>query len=237
MIWSEEGSLMGEIRQGDHKDELIVDPTTTVEMILKAPLVLGVLMMLSAWFYLILLSYQVVRGEEDPAWWLLWRGFGLTLIGIPLWKLVDVNYRVDLAQGTVKFYCRLGLWHFNRFVCDFSGIESLAIDKKSTTETVYDKRHGLFHTQTHARTRTISTVFGLLLVLKSGRRLRVLDRKYADLSVLQSHASKLAEQMKVPLVMLEPSFWDSNLGQCVKFFVGLIILWNVLPPILMMVKY
>lgn len=235
MIWGEEGSLMGEIRQGDHRDELIVDPTTTVEKLLKVPLVLGILMMLGGWFYLMMLDYQVVRGEEDAAWSLLVRGFGLFVIGIPLWKLLDVNYRVDLVQGTVKFYCRLGFWRFTRFVCDFSGIESLAIDKKSTTETVRETRQNLFYTQTRTHTRTRITVFGLVLVLKNGRRLRVLDRKYADLSGLERHASKLAEQMKVPLVRLEPTFWDSELGRCIKFFVGLVILWNVLPPILMMV--
>ncbi len=185
------GSTSGTVRSGDHDQELILDPETPMETLFAAPAIFGIAMLFGGGFYLLLSAFKVVHGQEEQCWSLVWTGAGLTAIGAFLRSNIDIHYRIDFRGRTIGLYRKLFGWETLRQTCDFSGIHTLGIDLARTT---------LGESANNRGTKVYEYRYGLILVLKNSRVIRLLDRQNQNFRALHLRAESIAAQLGVPLV-------------------------------------
>ncbi len=184
----EEATIRRAIGYGDFTGEVLLDPETPLEQLFNLPLIAGCLLLLCSGGYLVLAAFEVVQGGEARAWSLLFSGIVLTPIGVFLRSLVDVHYKLHLDERTITLYRRVFQWRTSRKVGEFSDVECLEIDHSRTR--IKDHRYS-------DETYVDQYRYGLFLLMKNGRRLRILKRAHLDHGLVHERARFVAQHLEV----------------------------------------
>lgn len=171
------------IVESEFSEEIILDPVTPLEEFFSLPLYAGTIALIIGipWWILAAMG----RASPPPPAGLLWYGLLLCIVGGVLTTKVEVYYHLDLRNRTVSLYRRIFEWRALRHVCDFSGLECLALDTHTRVEKENNRR------------RVIHT-YGLVLVLKTARKLQVTESSFEDGEALASRGRVLAERIGIP---------------------------------------
>lgn len=164
------------IRQGDHEKELIADPDTRLESALTCTGCLGL--------FLIIPGCQVALEHGSTAGGpVMGVGALMGVLGLVLRSKLDDHYRIDFQARTVTFYRKFVSKVTRRPVCDFSRLHCLAIDGEQKT----------------AKNKPSWWEYGLILVLKDGKIVRLTDVDEKDFSLAEERAKVLSVMLETPL--------------------------------------
>lgn len=170
-------------------DEVGVDPTTPLESLFAAPLMISVAgLSIGVLWYFILVSGVKIDLPHTA--------FGLTPgsliflsllvmpVGVFLVKQIDIHYRFHMPSEEVVLYRRVFGYESRSRVCAFSDVHGLALDTK--TERQGDEKH-----------RRLIYRYGLIMVLKSGRQIRLIDPVFQRQDLVCERGRGLARSMGV----------------------------------------
>lgn len=168
----------------DNDVVLRADPETPLESLFGLPATLGVLGLIIGVPWLLLSNWLPAGSGIFTPGSLIVGGGLLLWVGLYLIKQIDAHYLIHLENRDVVYYRRLFGDDRLTHVCDFSEVHCIA------TETKTERKGSTKH-------RTLLHRHGLSIVLKSGKKLRIIDPLFESLTLVSQQGRRLADAMGV----------------------------------------
>jgi hypothetical protein len=180
------------LREGDRPGEIIADTENWLEQILGGIAGIGcvfiILPLFAGVFDLLVNSAQLLQSK--PGWLAASLGVGVVLvwIGYQLRSQVDFYHIIDMEGKKVEVYERLLNSESRKPVCNFSEIHGLATDSRRIRRSEKNKSRTKRWDEWH---------YGLVLILNTGKKLKIIDHHHVDFKEMQSRGEQLAQKMKL----------------------------------------
>ncbi len=185
------------LREGDRPGEMIADTENWLEQLFSGIAAIGVLLMVAPIFLgvfdLLLNSAQMLQSMPEKLLGSMAVGTVIFAVGYQLRTLVDFYHILDFNEKRVLWHRRILDNESRSFVCDFSEIHSLATDSKRISRS--EKKGGGNDSYRH----WYEWHYGLVLILGSGKKIKIIDHHNVHFSDLHIRARNLAEKMGLQL--------------------------------------